>query len=67
MTKEERTVVAAFIRQNGHLSYQRIANFHNVHHATIRNIAAEFEISRPVGPKPKPKSKPATAANTEVL
>jgi hypothetical protein len=65
MTREERAVVAQFIRDNPALSYQRIANLHHVHSATIRNVAAEFEISRPVGPKPK--SKPATIFNTEVL
>ena len=54
MNKNQRAVLAEFIRQNESLSYQAIANLHHCHAATIRNVAAEFEIRRKVGRKHAP-------------
>jgi tellurite resistance protein len=53
MTKEERAQVAEFIRSNPALTYPKIAKLYSCHKATIFNIAAEFNVSRVRGPKPR--------------
>lgn len=51
MSKEDRRLVAAFIRTNIHKSYHQIARELNKSFSTISRIAQEFEIHREPGPK----------------
>jgi transposase len=53
MTKDERKLIADYIRENESMSYHHVARHHNLSYTSITRIAAEFEIARKSGPKSK--------------
>jgi hypothetical protein len=47
MNREERAVVAQYIKDNPRITYPAVARVFNLSYSTVCRISAEFEIRRP--------------------